>query len=211
MGAFPELEDWLTHLPPLIGRDDLTGVCERAATTPAEARHAFVSCMIWGFGKVGYGPWRTRRILSDSLDPDERLRATAATLQEAGALGAYRQLATTHRLRWLGPAFGTKFLFFCPRPRVGYTALILDRLVTTWLSTHCSIDLNPVLWNQSTYERYLFIIHEWAQSIRVRAEEIEQCMFRAQAAVEGNQWAMSTVMQEPPEPEGALQPRLPHH
>jgi hypothetical protein len=86
--------------------------------------------MAWGYGRVGYGPFRVRRVLAPVPDPGERLQAAAGELARGGPTAAYALLGDSGvpRLPGPGPAFGTKFLYFCSPPG-DRTALILDRLV----------------------------------------------------------------------------------
>lgn len=52
-----------------------------------------------------------------------------------GPLGAYESLArdSCARLRGLGPAFGTKYLYFTQPEGAATEALILDAFVARWL------------------------------------------------------------------------------
>jgi hypothetical protein len=52
----------------------------------------------------------------------------------------------------LGPAFGTKFLYFCSPPG-GQPALILDRLMSRWLRDNAGLAVNEIRWSVSTYRR----------------------------------------------------------
>jgi hypothetical protein len=64
-------------------------------------------------------------------------------LSEGGPVKAYAFLGDNGvpRLARLGPAFGTKFLYFCS-PASGRPALILDRLVAAWLRENADLSLN---------------------------------------------------------------------
>jgi hypothetical protein len=63
--------------------------------------------MGWGYGmEVGFGPWRTRRILTHTPEAARRLAAVAQTLAEESPLSAYSRLCVggDGNLRWPGPA-----------------------------------------------------------------------------------------------------------
>ena len=94
----------------------------------------------------------------------------------------------TARLPHLGPAFGTKFFYFCsgtgPRP-----ALILDRLVARWLRENVGLAFNELRWSTSTYARYLEAMFGWADELGLAADELEFCIFSTQAGLGESQWA----------------------
>jgi hypothetical protein len=58
---------------------------------------------------------------------------------------AYRRLAQEDdfRLKWLGPAIGTKCLCFWQYRPADTTALILDSLVGSWLSADTPLSIDP--------------------------------------------------------------------
>lgn len=145
--------------------------------------------MAWGYGRVGYGPHRVQRVLETTRDAGPILRCAADELASGGPVRAYVRLGDhgAARLPGLGPAFGTKFLYFCSPP--GGPALILDRLVAGWLSEHAGLRLNQIRWSASTYLRYLTAMSEWADEMALPADKVETCVFMAAAADTGSQWA----------------------
>jgi hypothetical protein len=92
------------------------------------------------------------------------------------------------QLPGLGPAFGTKFLYFCSPPG-GRTALILDRLVAAWLRANTGLRLNEARWSAPAYQRYLEAMSRWAAETAITAEELEACIFQAHARGTSSQWA----------------------
>jgi hypothetical protein len=77
---------------------------------------------------VGYGAFRTRRVLLENDKAGERLSEVARIARDEGGPAAFTWMAH-HRLRWLGVAFATKYLFFCAAVGKAQPALVLDRLV----------------------------------------------------------------------------------
>ena len=71
-----------------------------------------------------------------------------------------------------------------PRP-----ALILDRLVARWLRENVGLAFNELRWSTSTYARYLEAMFGWADELGVAADELEHCIFSAQAGLGESQWA----------------------
>ena len=191
---FPDQRDALHALPDLLDRDIVRRACEAAAADDASAQRAFLAVMAWGYGEtVGYGPWRAHRVLTDTPDAAARLASVARTLYQEGPLDAYRRLASDGdcTLRWLGPAFGTKYLYFCPPGPHVLRALILDSLVAEWLRDEVALDLNPVPWSQPIYRRYLEHIHQWATALECAPDDVEYCIFREMASRRNNQWSSS--------------------
>ena len=146
--------------------------------------------MAWGYGRVGYGPFRVRRVLHAVSDAGPRLQAAASAAAQGHPVEAYSFLGDhgTARLPHLGPAFGTKFLYFCSsaerRP-----ALILDRLVARWLRENVGLAFNELRWSVSTYARYLETTFDWADELDLAADELESCIFSKQAGLGDGQWA----------------------
>jgi hypothetical protein len=177
----PEARALIAALPDKVDRDDVRAACVGASESPDAACSAFVAAMVWGYGwNVGYGPWRTRRVLDQTPNASERLARVASCLREQGAIEAYRLLGGGARLKYLGPAFGTKYLYFCPQAPSGPPALILDRVVAAWLREHANLGLNPVPWSPANYESYLDHVASWADKLGVQADVIERLVWQAQ-------------------------------
>jgi hypothetical protein len=179
-------------LPNRLTRQVVRDACLLAADSPADAQRAFLTVMAWGYGQVGYGPFRVRRLLEATPDADAQLQAAACKLAEHGPVEAYALLGDhgAPRLARLGPAFGTKFLYFCS-PAGSQPALILDRLVAAWLRANTGLSLNETRWSVSTYKRYLQTMFGWADELNATADKIETCIFADQARLAGSQWAPS--------------------
>lgn len=186
---FPSAGTFWKGLPDHLDREVVRQACQDAGRDPASARRGFLATMAWGYARVGYGPWRTARILRETPNAEGRLVSVARTLAAEGAPAAYRQLADNQRLVWLGPAFGTKYLYFCPQPADGPRALILDRLVADWLGQHTPLRLNPLSWSPRVYDRYLHQLGHWSAALDVEPEHLEELIFRARSVEVGNQWA----------------------
>lgn len=180
----------LTALPDPLDRATLRRLCNQAAASPEAAERAFVATMVWGYGEVGYGAFRVNRILSVNRAPGARLRTAAQVLLQCGPGAGYSQLADyqASRLRFLGPAFGTKFLAFCSRD-ADHAALILDRLVARWLQRNTRLNLDPVPWDRSNYDRYLDRMQEWSAALGTFPDDLECCIFSAESDAIGNQWS----------------------
>jgi len=68
----------LAALPDQLSRPIVRRACTGAASGPAEAERAFLAVMAWGYGRVGYGPFRVQRMLDAAPDAAVRLQAAAS-------------------------------------------------------------------------------------------------------------------------------------
>lgn len=187
--AFPEHRDNLGRLPSSLDRDVVRRVASRAAKDPVEAEFAFLVVKAWGEGDNGYGPFRARKSLEVTSEPGARLMTAAQTLVGRGAVAAYERFSDRGdcRIFSLGPAFGTKFLYFCQpddqRPR----ALIHDTNVADWLRDNAGLSLPSASWSVPRYRAYLAQMHLWAEDLDCSPDDVELCMFRSVLG-SANQW-----------------------
>lgn len=198
---FPGNAAALARLPDRLDRAAVRTACADASRSPAQAVEAFLAVMAWGFGdSVGYGRYRTGRILASRSDSAPRLHAVAQAIVTDGPLAGYRALASpgVSRLRGLGPSFGTKLLYFWQpadrRPR----ALILDAFVANWLEREVDWRLDHVPWSVDTYRRYLDQMHAWAEALGIEPDELEMCIFHDEASRRGSQWGDQPTDPSPP-------------
>ncbi|OZC33159.1 hypothetical protein [Gordonia polyisoprenivorans] len=149
-------------------------VHDRAAGDPVEL---FLLAMAWGYGTIGYGPTRVRKILSQT-DSRAKLADIVVATRAGGAEAGWIALLRQHRIKGLGMAFGTKLLYFAgyscqsrPRP------LILDQFVRRAL--HQLIDpVMPVktIVRLDDYLRYLEVA-EYAASQLGEPDVLEYALF----------------------------------
>lgn len=172
-----------------------------AVEDEASAVQVFLLAMLWGYGPVGYGPFRTRRIL-DRPEATSELLEVARQAQQHGGLAAFQLIAQRRRdgvpfLKWLGPAFGTKYIYFLtandPAP-----APVMDAVIYRWFNTHAPD--RPLIvdyWHAPSYESYLAALEDWAEDLHqefgydLRRDDIEYLIFASGSRFEGNQWSES--------------------
>jgi hypothetical protein len=87
----------------------------------------------------------------------------------------------------LGPAFGTKFLYFCQRIGQWPQALIHDKNLSDWLRDNARLNLPSASWSERRYRAYLAQMHSWAEDLDRSPDDVELCMFRSVLG-SGNQW-----------------------
>jgi hypothetical protein len=172
--TLPEQSDLLASLPDHVDRAAVAKRASSAADGETQALRAFVTAMVWGYGPAGYGAFRTARVLRENPLAAGTLREAAQVLCREGGAAAFTWLAE-HRLRYLGVAFATKYLYFCNAPGSA-PALILDSLVQRWLRQHADCHLR-LDWHVGDYTRYLHMVSAWADQLGIAPDDVEYLMF----------------------------------
>ena len=85
-----------------------------------------------------------------------------------------------HRLRYLGVAFATKYLFFCAANGHGPPALVLDRLVRDWMANTLGWPLN-LEWDVEDYREYVDRMSAWAAGLDIEPGDLEMLVFQLAA------------------------------
>ncbi len=145
-----------------ISREHLWDLAAQADRGVRSWTEVMIASFAWGYVNAPYGPFRLRRILTDTANEpclESSLRAAADRALD-DAVGAYHLLRTPPpdggvRLRWYGPAFFTRFLFAASG--VGGSACILDqgRADAVRRLTDDSTLLRGADWSTEEYAFYL--------------------------------------------------------
>ena len=149
---------------PTLDRQRVRRACVERAASESAAKDAFLATMAWGYGSVGYGAWRVAQAFKDR-DAGRKLLDVVVALNSHGPQAAYRLMAGASRLHRIGPAFGTKFLYFADSGDHDRRALILDALVAEWLRRNTNFRVHPVPWAPARYDEYLEKMHDWAKAL----------------------------------------------
>jgi hypothetical protein len=174
---FPKNAKFLeTVLPLHIDRAGVRAICENPNYDIIEK---FLAVMVWGYGDRGYGPFRVGVMLSQPHAKKVLSKAFEIT-QNGEPLDAYLFLME-HRIRILGPSFGSKFLSFCTPREVG--APIYDSLISFWVKAFAQKDFLGIPtssenWNLKTYTRYWDWIKEHSVQMDCFPDEVELALFR---------------------------------
>jgi hypothetical protein len=109
-----------------------------------------------------------------------------------GPVEAFAEMARAP-LPYLGPAFGTKYIYFCTaavRDRHGgRTAPVLDEVVRRWFARHTGARLSST-WSVPHYRRYLSCLESWGSALDIPSDQVEELIFRERVAdEESSLWA----------------------
>lgn len=164
-----------------VDRSTVFRISRRSDTTEGR-RHLLTAALVWGSGTKAQSVARRVRIFeeSSSRDIDARLEATLAVLREEGATAAYFAFNNDHRIKYLGPAFFTKVLYFAgyDQPVGPWRPLILDSVVARALSGADTEWMWPGSgWTTQHYQRYLSLVHDHALHTGVQADQVEAALF----------------------------------
>ena len=144
----------------------------------------FLAAMTWGYGTVGYGPYRVGDIVAHAgSDLRHRLEAQRAAAQ-LGPEQAWRSFRTHDRLHGFGPAFASKFAYFAAfeRSEADQRPLIVD-LNTSWAMWDL-VELPRSFEQQDSYVQYVDAAHRWAQELGCRPDDVEWALFEIGKGVE---------------------------
>ena len=124
------------RFPEKISRGELL---ENAKNSEENLEKFFIRIMAWGFGPAGYAHYRTNRILAEMKAVDgrsiDRWMTELRSQSKLSPLGGFEYLESENgKIKYLGPAFATKVLYFLSP--VGNRAPILDSVVVSWLWRH---------------------------------------------------------------------------
>lgn len=193
--AFPEHEHFLRQLKyRQLGFIDRQLVKDVAARPDLDQEKVFLAVMIWGYGTVGYGPHRVRNIL-DQKSSTGSIRAAHELLQKGEVANAYDVLITDGP-DGLGPAFGTKYLYFAAGDSCEFRPLILDRLIAEAVNEwgRLAKPINSLKSDSQGYVEYLRLMSEAADIFGITEDDLEEVLFSNMARDLGSTtWVTSAV------------------
>ena len=173
-----EMQILLQRFPTSLRRFDIVPLAREASETetPSAIRQLFLATMLWGYGTVGYGPWRMSHITANIEQLDDVLFNALRAIKYGNVRTAFSVLQDAH-IPFLGPAYFTKYLYFaglgCGIDRY---PLILDTRILQSLSAL----IGKRTFSEGTvndYHNYVVTLHEWAEMLDCRADSIEYLLF----------------------------------
>lgn len=188
--TFPRHKSTFEKLPELLDRKATRAVALDAPAGVRSAEAAFLVSRAWGEGMNGYGATRALDIFDLNPEVSGALLNVARVLRDTGPDAAYEALsnASESRLKKLGPAFGTKYLYFSQPEGQQPRALIHDAQIAKWFRTRAGTSLGSEDWSPPIYAQYLRTMHDWAAELECEPDDLEMCIFRSMAPA-GSQWA----------------------
>lgn len=172
----PQMKKFIESLPKSLDRTFLRETAQNQDFSPIEK---FTATMIWGYGDVGYGSYRVKKMFN-SLDFVRKIENSFSMCQSNEPLTAYSYLSK-NRIEQLGPAFGTKWIAFVTPPDT--PAPIYDSLIGGWFSTFATKDfegvsLNPEVWSLKTYSSYFLWMKTVADEHAIKCDDLEFVLFQ---------------------------------
>ncbi len=172
----PHLSDFIDELPILLDRGSIKQIFEND-THPTEAK--FATVMIWGYGVVGYGSHRGKKMF-ESSNFSKKIDESYNLSREGKFLEAYKFLSK-NRIEWLGPAFATKWISFSSP--VTNPAPIYDSFISKWFEKFATeafsqAPVSSLLWNLRTYSAYANWMQEQADLLKVKTDDLELLIFQ---------------------------------
>ena len=101
----------------------------------------------------------------------------AKILLAEGPISSYGFLSGKGRIKYLGPSFGTKFLYVVSEGEPESVALIFDAVVSRAIELATGLRIPATFWNPDNYRRYLFIVGSWASQLKCTPAEVELLLF----------------------------------
>jgi hypothetical protein len=171
-----------------LSRGDVFSIADHDPSPEAAIQLLWYS-LAWGLGTRA--PRLHARLDGIAEDEGEAanllMEAWELVRNEADQEKAYSVLTTDRgrgRIKWLGPAFSTKFLYFAQGSTVIPRYVILDEVVATNLRPTAWPSAPSTAWWPSTYGAYCLLMKNWAEKAQLRSghettpDQIELAVFR---------------------------------
>lgn len=189
--TLPTYASTLASLPNPIARPDVAALAADGDRSIDAATDSFIAAMVWGYGRVGYGAFRTAQVLGGNPHVLRTLFEVARRTKVHGGPDAFEYLSR-NRLHGLGVAFATKYLYFCSVGSTATPALVLDRLVRNWLAEHAGWRIS-LDWRVHAYREYVQTVSVWAKELGLQPAEVEYLVFSDQVSTDPlSQWGQPT-------------------
>ncbi|MFF3253859.1 hypothetical protein ACFYWP_23260 [Actinacidiphila glaucinigra] len=141
--------------------------------------------LAWGSGSKLRNNHRRLDVIGEGTSTAAAALREAASLARTDPEAAYRRLFTGTRVRYLGPAFFTKYLYFAGGGSSEHPCVILDSQVAETLNKRCGWHSlrSGGNWPPETYQRYCTLLTRWAREETDRLgrhvcpDEIERWLF----------------------------------
>lgn len=183
--------------PEALTRGNLQILSTEAISDPRKIRTLFLGSMMWAYGTIGQGPFRTYYMLTDPAAA-EILQKTILNIGWGQIIPAYDEF----RIRRCGPAYFTKFFYFTglgsgPDPM----PLMLDPRIARslrLLTDDLGLDFETLVKGTTSiahypegYLQYIRLLNGWSYELGCRPDAIEYFLSKAPPAF--RQWRGPTA------------------
>ena len=141
-----------------------------------DAQQIFIGAMIFGYGDRGYGPSRVKKVL-DNVNVENKLHLQFVAAKN-GPEASWVCHTRDAKLKFLGPAFATKFAYFAARQQKvkGEIPLIAD-INTSWAMWELA-KIPRSIGEKEGYLSYVRLAHEWGARLgAIGPDEVERALF----------------------------------
>ncbi len=144
----------------------------------------FIGAMIFGYGPVGYGPSRIERVISENPGLIEKLKSQYESAAD-GPRESWESHTQNDRLKYLGPAFATKFAYFAARKQQSNQAIPLIADINTSWAMWSLAGIPRSVELQESYMAYVDLAHTWGDQIdsEYGVDEVERAIFKIGASI----------------------------
>ena len=156
------------------------------------------------------GPWSVCPVRGVAISPGATALAvmpcSPSSRERAFAHIAEKRSEGVPYLKYLGPAFGTKFLYFLTAASNDVdTTPVLDAVIRRWFTKHAEVKLYTAWWDLTSYSRYLGLLDEWRAQLPaptgsgpLEREDVELLIF-ASVRGDADSWLTDDHLVEPAE------------
>jgi len=180
------LDEWVEHFPKdakflrsiskNLNRSKVRKICGKRSKN--STRQKFLAVMLWGYGPYAVGATRTLEITKE-LNFDNKLIEIMKLARGGRHIDAVSYMAT-NPIRGLGPAYGTKLVYFCSPKTV--CAPIYDKRIRDWLNKYAANELSgarlsKIQWHTNSYVAWSHWLQVQAALLGRNWEDLEYLMF----------------------------------
>lgn len=167
---------FIDSLPDALSREDVRRISESKKSTVTEK---FVTSMIWGYGDLGYGSYRVKKMFS-TPGFEEKINRSYELAKTGLVIEAYEFLSK-NRVQQLGPAFGTKWLSFVSP--ISQPAPIYDSFIAMWVRkfakfAFAEVSMSSEVWSKKTYVTYFEWMISNSAEFGIKPDELELVIFQ---------------------------------
>jgi hypothetical protein len=172
----PTEKQFIESLPDSLSREDVRVFCASGKSTVTEK---FTVSMIWGYGDLGYGSYRVKKMFS-TPGFEEKINCSYELASTGLVMEAYEYLSK-NRVQQLGPAFGTKWLsFISPSAQ---PAPIYDSFIAMWIKKFAKyefaeISMSSEVWSKKIYGTYFEWMVSNSAEFGLKPDELELVIFQ---------------------------------